>query len=356
MQQPTDGLRIDSERHLITPTELINALPCPPRAAETIASARQGVIDIVSGRDPRLVVIVGPCSIHDTKAAMEYAERLRDSAACYADDLLIIMRTYLEKPRTTLGWKGIISDPLLDGSFDINHGLQIARKMLIDINSLGLPTATEFLDTLIPAYLSDLISWVAVGARTAESQIHRELASGLAMPVGFKNTTDGNYKIAIDAVHVARHPHHIVGIAQSGVTAMLATQGNPHCHVILRGSHTATNYAHETIQNVIAALENNELPPRVMVDCSHGNSMKDYRRQANVINTLTKQMTTEKTRAVFGVMIESHLVAGKQSYRGQQPLTYGQSITDACLSWEDTLPLLDRLALAVRAANKKTRS
>jgi 3-deoxy-7-phosphoheptulonate synthase len=347
MQQSIDSLRICSERHLIKPIELINELPQSPRITETIQVARQSIAKILQGHDPRLMVIVGPCSIHDTNAALEYAHLLKEAADQYQDELLIVMRTYLEKPRTTVGWKGIISDPLLDGSFDINAGLKMARKLLLDINGIGLPTATEFLDTIIPQYLSDLISWVAIGARTTQSQMHRELASGLSMPVGFKNTTDGNFKIAIDAVHAARHAHHFLGITKEGVTSILSTTGNENCHIILRGSNSATNYSSENIKDAAAILKNTNLIPRLMVDCSHGNSMKDHQRQLLVVDSVCEQLISGTTE-IFGVMLESNLVAGKQSHQHSGNLTYGQSITDACISWEETAPQLQKLALAVR--------
>jgi 3-deoxy-7-phosphoheptulonate synthase len=347
MQQSIDSLRICSERHLIKPIELINEFPPGPLVAETIQAARHAIAKILEGQDHRLMVVVGPCSIHDSKAALEYAHLLKQAADQYQEDLLIVMRTYLEKPRTTVGWKGIISDPLLDGSFDINSGLKIARQLLLDINSMGLPTATEFLDTIIPQYLSDLISWVAIGARTAQSQMHRELASGLSMPVGFKNTTDGNFKIAIDAVHAASHAHHFLGISKEGVTSILSTTGNENCHIILRGSNSGTNYSRENIKEAVAILKNTNLIPRLMVDCSHGNSMKDHQRQLLVVDAVCEQLMAGATE-IFGVMLESNLIAGKQSPLQNRNLTYGQSITDACISWEETAPQLEKLALAVR--------
>jgi 3-deoxy-7-phosphoheptulonate synthase len=351
MQHSIDSLRILSERHLITPIDLINELPLSLLAAEMIKEARLSVTKILKGEDRRLLVIAGPCSIHDSEAALEYAHLLKKTADIYADDLLIIMRMYLEKPRTTIGWKGIISDPLLDGSFDINYGLKIARKMLLDINAIGLPTATEFLDTIIPQYLSDLITWVAIGARTAESQTHRELASGLSMPVGFKNTTDGNVKIAIDAVHAASHSHHFLGISKDGVTSILSTEGNKDCHIILRGSNTTSNYAAENVKEAAEALKNANLTPRLVVDCSHGNSMKEHERQALVVDSIVEQLTNGTTE-ICGVMLESNLVAGKQSHHRGENLTYGQSITDACMSWDETIPLLKKLARGVQSNRK----
>lgn len=346
MPKSIDNLRVYSERPLITPNKLLAELPLSPSAAAKIHAARSSVCNIIRGEDRRLLVVVGPCSIHDCDAALEYALLLKAAAEQYAEDLFIVMRTYLEKPRTVVGWKGLISDPLLDGSFDINQGLKVARKLLLDLSEMNLPTATEFLDTNIPQYLSDLITWVAIGARTTESQVHRELASGLSMPVGFKNTTDGNFKIAIDAVLTARNPHHFLGIAYDGVTSILSTKGNQDCHIVLRGSNQASNYTQDDIILAATMLEAGNLPPRLMIDCSHGNSMKDHQRQSHVVDSIAQQLKNGSTN-ILGVMIESNLVSGKQILHSNQDLVYGQSITDACLSWDETLPLLDKLALAI---------
>jgi 3-deoxy-7-phosphoheptulonate synthase len=305
--------------------------------------SRQTAADIISGRDKRLLVIVGPCSIHDVSGALEYAALLKAAAHQFADTLFIVMRVYFEKPRTILGWKGLINDPHLDNTFDIHYGLRSARKLLLELIALGIPTATEFLDTIIPQYLSDLICWSAVGARTVESQTHRELASGLSMPVGFKNTTDGNIKIAIDGVISAGHAHHFLSISKQGIASVVHTSGNPDCHIILRGSNHSTNYSPQDIQQATQALQQKNLPPYLIVDCSHGNSMKNHSQQHVVVNTLVEQMQAG-VKAIRGVMLESYLVAGKQTLTRGEPLIYGQSITDACLSWDETQELLERLS------------
>jgi len=336
-------------RTLITPAKLFKLLPLPPKIGKQVISARLAASQIMQGQDKRLLVIVGPCSIHDYAAALEYAHLLKKAAAFYADELLIVMRVYFEKPRTNLGWKGLIRDPYLNGSFDINHGLSLARKLLLDLGNLALPAATEFLDTITPQYLSDLISWSAIGARTSESQTHREFASGLAMPVGFKNTTDGNVQIAIDAVQAARHPHHYLSIAATGVTAIVVTPGNPNCHIVLRGAKHATNYSVTHIRDAVNALKKANLPAHLMVDCNHGNSSKNYLQQNYVVDSLAEQMASG-ANAICGVMIESNLVAGKQQLEGKN-LVYGQSITDGCISWDDTLIALEKLAYA-RLGNK----
>ncbi len=349
MSQSIDNFRVYSERPLITPHQLITELPLVSSVAENIRLARMTISKIIRGEDRRLLVVVGPCSIHDCHAALEYAWFLKHAAAQYENDLFIVMRTYLEKPRTTMGWKGLISDPLLDGSFDFNQGLRIARKFLLDLCAMNLPAATEFLDINIPHYLSDLITWVAIGARTTESQIHRELASGLSMPVGFKNTTDGNFKIAIDAVLTARHPHHFLGMTLDGIASILSTLGNENCHIVLRGSNQSPNYTNDYIASAIAMLKAENLSPRLMIDCSHGNSMREYQRQATVVNAVIEHLQ-HNAADILGVMIESNLVSGKQTPQANQQLVYGQSITDACLSWSETLPLLDKLALAIHCS------
>lgn len=353
MLRPTEDLRITGVRPLIAPAILVEELPLTQQAGDTVARARCQVADALSGTDQRLVVVVGPCSIHDPEAALEYAERLKPVADRHADALIVLMRCYFEKPRTTIGWKGLINDPDLDGSCHVNKGLRLARKLLLDINALGLPTASEFLDTHIPQYLDDLTSWAAIGARTAESQVHRELASGLSMPVGFKNSTDGNVQTAVDAVAVASSEHWFPGLTKQGVTAVFHTSGNPTCHVILRGgSQTGPNYHAAAVADVCARLAQRGHPARVMIDCSHGNSQKDHRRQPDVAAAVCEQVASGSDR-IFGVMLESHLLEGRQDLRPGQPLRRGQSITDSCLSLEATIPVLDRLALAQRLRGRR---
>lgn len=344
----THDLRIRDVRPLIPPAILIEEIPTGQRAADLVAASRLAITDIIQGRDPRLLVMVGPCSIHDPQSALEYGERLKSIADRFADSLLVAMRAYFEKPRTTDGWKGFVNDPDLDESCHINKGLRLARKLLLDLNELGLPTGSEFLDTQIPQHIGDLVSWVAIGARTSESQVHRELASGLSMPVGFKNSTDGNTQVAVDAVVAARSQHWFPGVTNQGVSAIFQTTGNDACHVILRGgSRTGPNFDSEHVAGVCEQLARSGLPQTVMVDCSHGNSEKDFRRQVGVVASLSDQISSG-SRAIVGVMLESHLVQGRQDYVVGQTPTYGQSITDSCLSIEDTEPLLERLAVAQR--------
>lgn len=339
----SEDLKFQKEQCLMTPEVLFKTLPANNKIIQKITDARQTAVNIIQGKDPRLLVVAGPCSIHDPTAAMEYAHLLKAAADRLADELFIVMRVYFEKPRTTVGWKGLISDPFLDGSFDMNHGLKLARQLLLDLTDMNLPAGTEFLDTITAHYLSELITWGAIGARTSESQIHRELASSLALPIGFKNSTDGNIKIAIDAVNVARHSHYFLGINAQGQPAIINTSGNKNCHIILRGSHTAANYHAEQVQHAADALNQANLPARLMIDCSHGNSMKNYQQQAAVVESIVAQLKTNK-KMICGVMLESNLVSGKQTLYPHQSLQYGQSITDACLSWEETLPLLEKLA------------
>jgi len=306
----------------------------------------------VTGVDDRLLVVVGPCSIHDPAAAIEYAERLSPMARRFASELLVVMRVYFEKPRTVVGWKGLINDPHLDGTFKVNEGLELARGLLLDLAEQGLPAGCEFLDTITPQYIADLVSWGAIGARTTESQVHRELASGLSVPVGFKNGTDGNTQIAIDAIHAAGHPHQFLSVTKQGLSAIVVTRGNPDCHIILRGSNAGPNHGAEDVARAVASLERAKLPARLMVDCSHGNSRKDPTRQPAVARDVAAQLRAAGAGGgaqVFGVMIESHLVGGRQDCVPGQPLVYGQSITDACLAWPETLPVLRELAEAVRA-------
>ena len=347
MFQVTDDLRIEGLRPLIPPAILMEELPLTDAASNTVIRGRQGADAIVKGQDDRLMVVVGPCSIHDVDAALEYANRLKPLADKHADDLLIVMRVYFEKPRTTIGWKGLINDPNLDNSFEINTGLRTARRLLCDLADLGLPTGTEFLDTISPQYIADLISWGAIGARTTESQIHRELASGLSMPVGFKNGTDGNVKIAIDAIGAACNSHHFLSVTKHGISAIVSTKGNDACHLILRGSGAGPNYDADSVNTASEALEKAGVNPRIMIDCSHGNSRKDHNNQPLVAKSICEQIATG-SQTITGVMVESHLVAGNQKHDGDTPLTYGQSITDACVSWDTTVPMLEDFAAAVR--------
>jgi 3-deoxy-7-phosphoheptulonate synthase len=340
-----DDLRITQVRPLLPPAILLEEIPITERASELVGATRQAIAQALTGQDPRLVIVVGPCSIHDTKAAVEYATRLLPLRERYADQLIVTMRSYFEKPRTSVGWKGLINDPDLDESFHINKGLRLARQLLVDLNDMGLPTASEFLDTQIPQYIADLTSWVAIGARTTESQVHRELASGLSMPVGFKNGTDGTTQTAVDAVLSARSPHLFPSVTKQGVSAIFETSGNDTCHVILRGgSRTGPNFDTAHVEEVCTRLRARGLRETVMIDCSHGNSHKDHRKQAAVAASIAEQVCAGSWH-VMGVMLESHLVEGRQDYV-PGCATYGQSITDACLSLEQTEPILEQLATA----------
>lgn len=348
----TDDLRIAGLNPLISPAVLAYYLPVTDQASELVSATRTQASDILDGTDDRLLAVVGPCSIHDPVAAMEYATRLRSLADRLSDDLLIIMRVYFEKPRTTVGWKGLINDPHMDGSFDINHGLRVARKLLLDCAMIGLPAGTEFLDTISPQFIADLIAWGAIGARTTESQIHRELASGLSMPVGFKNGTGGSIQIALDAIKSATHPHHFLSVTKQGVSAIVSTTGNPSCHLILRGGNSGPNYAKPDLDAVAEKLRIQHLPPHVMVDCSHGNSSKDFRRQPLVARELAVQISAG-SRTITSVMIESNLAEGNQTLNPDPAkLLYGQSVTDACIGWDATVEVLDDLAQAVRTRRK----
>jgi 3-deoxy-7-phosphoheptulonate synthase len=343
----TDDVRIDGLRPLIPPAILMEEIHPGEEAIGRIAEARQQISDIVHGKDDRLVVVVGPCSIHDAQAALDYAKRLKALRDQHVDDLLIVMRTYFEKPRTTVGWKGLINDPKLDGSFDINHGLRVARGLLSALAELDLPAGTEFLDPISPQFVADLVSWGAIGARTTESQVHRELASGLSMPVGFKNGTRGTVKIAVEAVKAARNPHHFLSVTKQGLTAIVATKGNLDCHVILRGGAGKPNYQAEDVAETVKMLETAGLEGRLMVDCSHANSGKDHDKQAGVAIAVGQQVAQGST-GVCGVMLESFLVGGRQNNDPAADLTYGQSITDACMSWDVTVPVIEGLADSVR--------
>jgi 3-deoxy-7-phosphoheptulonate synthase len=349
MLQPTDDLRITQVRPLIPPAILLEEIPITERASNVVADARRAVADAIAGRDPRLVLIAGPCSIHDPKAALDYAGRLKQLADRYSGQLIVLMRSYFEKPRTSVGWKGLINDPDLDETFHINKGLRLARQLLLDVNDMGLPTASEFLDTQIPQHIADLTSWVAIGARTTESQVHRELASGLSMPVGFKNTTDGTTRTAIDAVLAARSPHWFPSVTKQGVAAISHTTGNDTCHVILRGgSRTGPNYSPQHVQDIGAELAGKALRDSVMIDCSHGNSNKDYRRQADVAASICQQVASGSWQ-IFGAMLESNIVEGRQDYVPGRPAVYGQSITDPCISFAQTEPLFEQFARAQQA-------
>lgn len=349
MAKHTDDLRIRAIKPLGSPAVLMDDLPVTETVADTVTAAREGATRILRGEDDRLVVVVGPCSVHDVAAAKDYARLLAACAARLSDDLLIIMRVYFEKPRTTVGWKGLINDPDLNDSFEIRRGLHLARQLLLDLGELGVPAGCEFLDTITPQFIADLVSWGAIGARTTESQVHRELASGLSVPVGFKNGTDGTLDIAIDAIRAAENTHHFLSVTKEGVAAIVATTGNDACHVILRGgSLSGPNYSSEHVRDAAARLRAADSTWRLMVDCSHGNSDKDHRRQPAVCADVAAQVAAGED-AIFGVMIESHLVGGKQSHTRGATLTYGQSITDACVAWEDTVPMLEGLAAAVRA-------
>ncbi|ABR88472.1 3-deoxy-7-phosphoheptulonate synthase [Janthinobacterium sp. Marseille] len=342
----TDDLRIREMKELTPPSHLIRELGISDKAETTAANARIALHRILHGQDDRLMVVIGPCSIHDPKAAMEYANRLIKERERYAGELEIIMRVYFEKPRTTVGWKGLINDPFMDNSFRINDGLRIARELLLNINELGLPAGTEFLDVISPQYIADLISWGAIGARTTESQVHRELASGLSCPVGFKNGTDGNVKIAVDAIKAASQPHHFLSVTKGGHSAIVSTLGNEDCHIILRGGKTP-NYDAASVEQACKDIAANGLASRLMIDTSHANSSKKPENQIPVCADIAKQVAGGDTRIV-GVMVESHLVGGRQDLIPGKELVYGQSVTDGCINWEDSLGVLEGLAEAVK--------
>lgn len=346
MKYKTDDLRIVEIKELMAPSTLHSELPISENSARCVFSARTAVQKILQGEDDRMLAIVGPCSIHDPIAAREYANRLQTLRVKLAKDLMIIMRVYFEKPRTTVGWKGLINDPDIDNSFEINKGLHISRSLLLDLNEMGMPAGTEYLDLISPQYISDLVSWGAIGARTTESQVHRELASGLSCPVGFKNATDGSLQVAVDAIGSAMNPHHFLSVTKAGKSAIFSTTGNKDCHIILRGGKEP-NYSPQSIDEAANLLEKSNLAPRVMVDCSHANSFKQHEKQIDVGQSVADQMSAGDMR-IFGVMIESHLVAGRQDAKPGVELTYGQSITDACIGWQETEDLLHMFAQAVR--------
>jgi 3-deoxy-7-phosphoheptulonate synthase len=347
MLRQTEDLRIRDIHEISSPEKVQSELPLSANASAVTSTGRLAIHNILHGQDDRLVVICGPCSIHDPVAAIEYAKKLKPLADDLADNLLIVMRVYFEKPRTTVGWKGLINDPNLDNSFDINKGVRVARQLLLDINEIGLPAGTEFLDLISPQYFGDLIAWGAIGARTTESQGHRELASGLSCPVGFKNGTSGNIKIAVDAIGAASRPHHFLSVTKSGHSAIVATEGNEDCHVILRGGKLP-NFDAESVSAASDVLDAAKLPASLMIDFSHANSLKQHKNQLNVSSNVATQLENGEQR-ISGVMIESNLVEGNQQMvEGQEP-TYGQSITDACIGWDDTETVLRQLAAAVSA-------
>ncbi|TLS68806.1 3-deoxy-7-phosphoheptulonate synthase AroG [Mariprofundus erugo] len=347
MKYITDDLRISGMSEIAPPQQVHAEYPTSETAARTTHDARLAIHDILHGVDDRLLVVIGPCSIHNPDAALEYARRIKAMRHELADDLLIVMRVYFEKPRTTVGWKGLINDPNLDNTFEINKGIRLARKLLLDINEMGIPAGTEFLDLITPQYVADLVSWGAIGARTTESQGHRELASGLSCPVGFKNGTDGGFQIAIDAIGAATHPHVFLSLTKEGKSAIFSTSGNDDCHIILRGGKEP-NYDAASVARAIADLEGASLHPYLMVDCSHANSCKQFKRQLDVGHDLAGQIAGGN-RHIAGVMIESHLHEGRQNVVSGQPLKFGVSITDACIGWEDSETLLRELAGAVRS-------
>jgi 3-deoxy-7-phosphoheptulonate synthase len=361
MFHTTEDLRIQWTKVVLPPVFLEEERPVTEAASAAIFNARNEISDLLNGRDSRLLVLVGPCSIHDPKAAREYAALLQSAIAEFSADLRIVMRVYFEKPRTTIGWKGLINDPHLDQSFKINDGLRLARHLLLDLAEMGVPTGTEFLDMISPQYIAGLVSWGAIGARTTESQVHRQLVSGVSCPVGFKNGTSGNVQIAIDAILSAAHSHAFLGLTKTGQSAILITTGNPDCHIILRGGRGTVNYTAESVAETATQMEKAGLTPRIMIDFSHANSGKDYRRQAIVCHDVAQQIAgnnnrpgdkrgdTRGDKRIMGVMIESNLVAGAQKLIPGQPLVYGQSITDPCIDWPETHSLLKELAAAVRA-------
>jgi 3-deoxy-7-phosphoheptulonate synthase len=349
MLYPTDDLRIQSTKVVLPPVFLEEELPATERASSTVFQARNEIVNILKGSDSRLMVVVGPCSIHDTKAAREYAGLLKGAIAEFSKELRIVMRVYFEKPRTTLGWKGLINDPHLDETFRINDGLRLARHLLLDLADMGVPAGTEFLDMISPQYLASLVSWGAIGARTTESQVHRQLSSGLSCPVGFKNGTSGNVQIAIEAIVSAANPHTFLGHSKTGQSAILFTRGNPDCHIILRGGRQTTNYDAASVAQTAEQMEKAGIAPRIMIDCSHANSNKDHTRQGLVCRNVAAQIAAGDRR-IIGVMLESNLVAGAQTLVPGKPLVYGQSITDACIDWNETHGLLKELAAAVHSA------
>jgi len=346
MHFKVDDVRIREIKELAPPAHLVREFPCSEKTEELTYHAREAIHRILHGSDDRMVVIVGPCSIHDPKAGLEYARRLLDMKKELEKDLVVVMRVYFEKPRTTVGWKGLVNDPDLDGTYQINKGLRLARQLLMEINEAGMPAGLEFLDMITPQYYADLASWGAIGARTTESQVHRELASGLSCPVGFKNGTDGNVRIAVDALKAARAPHHFLSVTKAGHSAIVSTNGNEDCHVILRGGKHP-NYDAASVDAAAKELAGAGLEQRLMIDCSHSNSQKMYQRQIDVAREVARQVATGDDR-IFGIMVESNLKEGRQDLLPGKALVYGQSITDGCIGWEDSVPVLRNLADAVR--------
>lgn len=351
MAYQNDDERIEEIKELLPPVALLEKFPAFDEVAAVVAQARGAIHNILQKKDDRLLVIIGPCSIHDIKAALEYAEKLKTMREHFGKELEIVMRVYFEKPRTTIGWKGLINDPYMDSSFQINEGLRIGRKLLIDINEMGVPAAGEFLDMITPQYLGDLMSWGAIGARTTESQVHRELASGLSCPVGFKNGTDGTIKIAIDAINAAGASHCFLSVTKYGHSAIVKTMGNKDCHIILRGGKLP-NYSAKDVSEIKAGLAKAGLSDSLMIDFSHGNSCKQFKKQMDVSTDVSQQIANGEN-AITGVMVESNLVEGAQNLDSSKSLIYGQSITDACIGWDDTVKLLEQLAEAVKSRRNK---
>ena len=348
----TRDVRVEGYRPLVPPAVLLDELPLSEAGSRSVSAWRGEVAAILDRSDDRLIVVAGPCSVHDVAAALEYARRLRALADRVATELRVVMRVYFEKPRTTVGWKGLINDPRLDGSFRINEGVRLARKLLLDLVEMGLPAGCEFLDPISPQYTSDLVTWGAIGARTTESQVHRELASGMSMPIGFKNGTGGTVQIAIDAVRAAAYPHRFLGVTEQGLAAIVSTRGNSECHVILRGGARGTNYDRASVAKVMEQLAASDVAERVMIDASHGNSERDHRKQLDVIRDVASQVS-DGQRGIVGIMLESFLVEGRQELT--ESLVFGQSITDACIGWEDTERVIGELAAAVRARRSDQR-
>ncbi len=342
---PNDDLRIKSIKELLPPIALLEKFPATPKAQAVVEEARSAIHNMLSDKDDRLLVIIGPCSIHDPKGALEYANRLLPLKEKYKEQLEIVMRVYFEKPRTTVGWKGLLNDPFLDDTYSMNQGLRIGRKLLLDLTSMGMPTAVEFLDMISPQYLADLISWGAIGARTTESQVHRQLASGMSCPIGFKNGTNGDIQIAIDAIGSAKAPHHFLSVTKFGHSAIVETKGNEDSHIILRGGKEP-NYSSKHVTEVEEALVCKRLPQKIMIDCSHANSKKQFERQMIVAKDISSQIE-QGNKSIFGVMIESYLVEGRQELKDKSNLIYGKSITDACIGWSDTEDILELLAEGV---------
>tara|TARA_B100001996_G_scaffold382358_1_gene373967 strand:+ start:99 stop:1154 length:1056 start_codon:yes stop_codon:yes gene_type:complete len=345
INKKTDDLRISSMKELVSPIEIISEIPMTNKATETVVESRREIIDIINKKDNRLLMVIGPCSIHDVDAATEYADRLLAIKNKVSKNILIVMRVYFEKPRTVIGWKGLINDPGLDNSFNINKGIKMARSLLLDLAEKGMPAGHEYLDLISPQYISDLICWGAIGARTTESQSHRELASGLSCPVGFKNGTDGGIQIAIDAIKAASKPHNFLSVTKEGKSAIFSTKGNLDCHVILRGGKNA-NYTSEDVENVSNTLVNNSLNNSIMIDASHANSQKDYKKQRLVVQDIVNQILNGNN-SICGIMLESNLVEGRQDVNKKEDLVYGQSITDACIGWDETELLINEVSKAI---------